>query len=53
MSAVATICMNWTAPAGSIPDEVARLKSLGATVLDEGEDLTVMLDPEGNEFCVE
>jgi hypothetical protein len=38
---------------GPIPDEVARLVALGATVLRESDDLTVMADPEGNEFCVE
>ncbi len=38
---------------GSIADEVARLTALGATVVRAGEDLTVMRDPEGNEFCVE
>src|SRR6516162_7891393 len=38
---------------GPIPDEVARLTDLGATVLRVGEDLIVMADPEGNEFCVE
>ena len=38
---------------GSIADEVARLTELGATVLQPGDDLTVMADPEGNEFCVE
>jgi hypothetical protein len=38
---------------GPIPDEVARLTALGATVAHVGDDLTVMLDPEGNEFCVE
>ncbi len=34
--------------------EVQRLIALGATVLDEPPDvdLTVMQDPEGNEFCV-
>ena len=34
--------------------EVRRLIALGATVLDEppGLDLTVLQDPEGNEFCV-
>jgi hypothetical protein len=47
------IHLDLRAPGGSIADEVVRLKGLGATVLDEGEDLTVMLDPEGNEFCVE
>jgi hypothetical protein len=38
---------------GTVADEVARLQALGATVLRAGEDLTVMADPEGNEFCVE
>ena len=38
---------------GSVRDEVARLAALGATVAQEGADLTVMQDPEGNEFCVE
>ncbi len=32
--------------------EVARLTALGATVRDVHADFTVMLDPEGNEFCV-
>src|SRR5262245_43582429 len=36
-----------------IGSEVARLTTLGATVVQEGADLTVMRDPEGNEFCVE
>jgi hypothetical protein len=38
---------------GPIADEVARLAGLGAIVQRSGDDLTVMLDPEGNEFCVE
>jgi Glyoxalase-like domain len=38
---------------GSVADEVARLVALGATVVTPGEYLTVMQDPEGNEFCVE
>jgi predicted enzyme related to lactoylglutathione lyase len=38
---------------GAVADEVARLRLLGATVLDEREGLVVMADPEGNEFCVE
>ena len=38
---------------GPIADEVARLEALGATVQIPGEDLVVMQDPEGNEFCVE
>jgi hypothetical protein len=37
---------------GPVVDEVARLTELGATVLRVEEDLTVMADPEGNEFCV-
>ena len=37
----------------SIEDEVARLVALGATVVSVTDDLTVMRDPEGNEFCVE
>lgn len=32
--------------------EVARLCELGATIRDEHDGFTVMLDPEGNEFCV-
>ena len=38
---------------GSIEDEVRRLQGLGATVMRAGDDLVVMQDPEGNEFCVE
>jgi hypothetical protein len=38
------------------PAEVARLVSLGATKIEEcqgdGVSWTVMLDPEGNEFCL-
>jgi hypothetical protein len=41
------------APGGRIQDEVTRLERLGATTLRQGEDLVVMQDPEGNEFCVE
>ena len=33
--------------------EVGRLCALGATVRDERATYTVMLDPEGNEFCVQ
>jgi hypothetical protein len=33
--------------------EVERLVGLGATVVETFEDITVMQDPEGNEFCVE
>ncbi|MGI8613452.1 MAG: VOC family protein [Nocardioidaceae bacterium] len=38
---------------GDIAQEVTRLADLGATVLHGSEDLVVMQDPEGNEFCVE
>ncbi|WP_273651957.1 VOC family protein [Cellulomonas fimi] len=42
------------APDGDVPAEVARLRALGATVVVVRDDgLTVMRDPEGNEFCVE
>ena len=41
------------APGGAVADEVARLTALGATVVHVGDALTVMQDPEGNEFCVE
>ena len=36
-----------------VADEVRRLTAIGATVARESEDITVMRDPEGNEFCVE
>ena len=42
-------------PAGTMADEVERLRGLGATELryvDEGYGWTVMADPEGAEFCV-
>jgi hypothetical protein len=32
--------------------EVERLLGLGATVRDQHDDHTVLLDPEGNQFCV-
>jgi len=38
---------------GAVEAEVGRLEALGATVVRRGDDLTVMQDPEGNEFCVE
>ena len=38
---------------GDMKAEVERLRLLGAHVLAESEDLVVMADPEGNEFCVE
>lgn len=41
------------APDGAVHDEVRRLTSLGAITLRAGDDLVVMADPEGNEFCVE
>jgi len=40
----------------NVPDAVARLTDLGASVVEEKRDFddewTVMADPEGNEFCV-
>ena len=33
-------------------EEVERLQALGAKVRDEHDGFTVLLDPEGNEFCV-
>jgi hypothetical protein len=38
---------------GAVAAEVARLEELGATVVRSRPGLTVMQDPEGNEFCVE
>jgi hypothetical protein len=38
---------------GSVADEVARLERLGASLVERGDHLTIMRDPEGNEFCVE
>ena len=38
---------------GDRTEEVRRLIGLGATVLREDDDLTVLADPEGNELCVE
>jgi len=32
--------------------EVARLRALGASVVREARDYTVLQDPEGNRFCV-
>jgi hypothetical protein len=37
----------------SMDEEVERLRGLGATVVERHPDITVMADPEGNEFCVE
>ena len=42
-------------PGDVVADEVARLRDLGATVIDLGESdisWTVLADPEGNEFCL-
>src|SRR6476646_4031267 len=38
---------------GGLQDEVERLVGAGAQVQARREDLVVMTDPEGNEFCVE
>lgn len=38
---------------GALRDEVQRLQALGASVHSETDDLVVMQDPDGNEFCVE
>jgi len=38
---------------GAVAAEVSRLEKLGATVVRTHPHLTVMQDPEGNEFCVE
>lgn len=40
-------------PTGDHGDEVERLVALGATVVRDDGELTVMADPEGNELCVE
>jgi hypothetical protein len=37
----------------SMGEEVERLLGLGATLVERHDDITVMQDPEGNEFCVE
>jgi Glyoxalase-like domain len=37
----------------SMAEEVQRLVALGAEVVERYQDITVMRDPEGNEFCVE
>ena len=43
-------------PEGSMAEEVERVQALGAShhryVAEGGSFWTVMLDPEGNEFCV-
>ena len=40
-------------PLTTMDEEAERLVALGATVVDRFDDITVMRDPEGNEFCVE
>jgi hypothetical protein len=40
-------------PLTTMDEEVARLRGLGATVVERFDDITVMHDPEGNDFCVE
>jgi len=37
----------------TMAEEVRRLRTLGATVVERHEGHTVMNDPEGNVFCVE
>jgi hypothetical protein len=37
----------------TMDEEVRRLEALGARVVARYEGITTMLDPEGNEFCVE
>jgi catechol 2,3-dioxygenase-like lactoylglutathione lyase family enzyme len=43
-------------PTGSMAEELDRVQALGATqhryVAERGSFWTVMLDPEGNEFCI-
>ncbi|GAA2151128.1 VOC family protein [Nocardioides koreensis] len=38
---------------GVLQDELDRLVACGARIQSRSEDLVVMTDPEGNEFCVE
>jgi glyoxalase superfamily protein len=38
---------------GPIEAEVARLVALGASVIRRAPDIIGLVDPEGNEFCVE
>jgi hypothetical protein len=40
-------------PLTTMDEEVARLVGSGARVVERFDDITVMHDPEGNEFCVE
>jgi Glyoxalase-like domain len=40
-------------PLTSMDEEMKRLVGLGATPVERFDGITVMADPEGNEFCVE
>lgn len=40
-------------PTSARVDEVRRLVALGAQVVSDHDEIVVMSDPEGNEFCVE
>ena len=40
-------------PLTNMQAEVERLVELGASIVERYDDITVMRDPEGNEFCVE
>jgi len=40
-------------PTATRASEVRRLVALGAKVVREHDDIVLMVDPEGNEFCVE
>lgn len=40
-------------PTSACSDEVRRLVALGATLVRDMGEIVVMVDPEGNEFCVE
>ena len=40
-------------PLTTMDEEVERLVALGAAMVERFDDITVMHDPEGNEFCVE
>ena len=38
---------------GAVRSEVDRLLALGASVVHQSKELVVLIDPEGNEFCLE
>jgi hypothetical protein len=40
-------------PTSARVEEVRRLVALGARVVRDNDEIVVMSDPEGNEFCVE